>query len=462
MAKKKQKERLTLAQSDSADKAAPWIGGVASGLAARYHVPVLPVRIAFGALSAAGGLGVLAYMFLWMTTPTEETAIKEAQLTEPTSAYRAPMRAVGERRDQQVTAGRLLVVGSIFLGFAALVALGGLFAGISAAALMWSLVALAGLVLVWRQGPRVSGPSKRGAIAYVSLGTLLLVVGTIGVLYSMGYISDLRSGALTSLVVVVVAGLALAPLGMRIVNDLTASRSREARETERADIAAHLHDSVLQTLTLIRSAAEDPARVRGLALTQERELRSWLYTGTVEPETSVAEALSNQAAVVGAKYGTAIEVVTVGDLEPGPAHLAAIAAATEAMTNAVKHGAPPVTVYQEARAGALEIYVKDAGPGFDLDEVPPDRHGYRNSIVGRVQRVGGTINVRFLPPSSELGEGEGEARRYSGTEVAIRIPAGAQSPPIQVAAQRERVFVSPSVATAAYEAPKPVKEREQQ
>lgn len=456
---KKEKERLTLAQSDSADMAAPWVGGVASGIAARYNVPVLPVRIAFGALSAVGGLGVLAYMFLWMTTPTEEAALKDAQLTDPSAAYKAPMRAVGKRRDQQVTAGRLLVVGSVFLAIAALVAVSGLFAGVSAEALAWSLVAMVGLVLVWRQGPRVSGPSKRGASAFVVLGTLLLVAGTIGVLYTMGYISDLGSGALTALVVVVVAAFGLAPLATRIVSDLTASRSREARETERADIAAHLHDSVLQTLTLIRSAAEDPVRVRGLALTQERELRSWLYTGTVEPEVSVAEALSNQVAVIGATYGTAVEVVTVGDLEPGPAHLAAIAAATEAITNAVKHGAPPVTVYQEVRGGALEIYVKDAGPGFDLDEIPTDRHGYRNSIVGRVRRVGGTVNVRFLPPK----EGEDEGRKYGGTEVAIKIPAGAQSPSGQGGQpQRERVFVSPNVATAAYEGPKPTSEQEPQ
>lgn len=448
---KKEKERLLLAQSDSADMAAPWVGGVASGLAYRYGVPVFPVRAAFAALSAFGGLGVLGYMYLWLTTPTEESVLKDAVATDSGSAYRVPLPAVGASRDNQVTVGRLLIVGTIFLGIAGLVSFGGLIAGISGAALFWSLVALLGLVLIWRQGGRVSGSSRRGAIAYVALGTFLLVAGTIAVLYSLGFIADLRSALAATVVIVLVTGLGLTPLGMRIVKDLTAARSREARETERADIAAHLHDSVLQTLTLIRSGAEDPARVRALALTQERELRSWLYTGNVEAEKSLAEALSNQASMVEATYGTAIEVVTVGDLEPGPAHLAAIAAATEAMTNAVRHGAPPVTVFQEVRGGEVEIFVKDAGAGFDLDSIPTDRHGFQNSIVGRVQRVGGSVNVRFLPAV----EGEGDSRPIGGTEISIKLPKNPQpaaSQPV-VSPERERVFVAPPPVVPAYEVP---------
>lgn len=452
---KSEKEKLVLAQSDSAEMEAPWVGGVASGLAYRYDAPALPIRIVFAALTAVGGLGVLAYMYLWLTSPTEESALKEAVETD-SAPYRAPLRAVGANRDSQVTAGRLLLVGTVFLGIAGLVSLGGLIAGISGAVLFWSAIALLGLVLIWRQGARVSGPSKRGAIAYVALGTFLLIVGTIAVLYSLGYIADLRSGVLAILVIVLVIGLGLTPLGIRIVKDLTAARTREARETERADIAAHLHDSVLQTLTLIRSAAEDPARVRALALTQERELRSWLYTGTVEAEKSLVEALSNQAATLEATYGTAIEVVTVGNLEPGPAHLAVIAAATEAMTNAVRHGAPPVTVFQEVRGGAVEIFVKDAGPGFDIDNIPPDRHGFQNSIVGRVQRVGGSVNVRFLPATGV--EGEGPHNSVGGTEISIKLPskpqlAQTQPAPMQVP-DRERVFVAPPSVVTAYETPR--------
>lgn len=448
MVARKEKERRLLAQSDSVDMAAPWVGGVASGLSYRYGVPVLPIRAAFAALSAIGGLGVLGYMYLWLTTPTEQSALKDSVTTDSAQAYRAPLPAVGANRDNQVTAGRLLVVGTIFLGIAGLVSFGGLIAGISGAALLWFVVALFGLVLIWRQGSRVAGPSRRGAIAYVALGTFLLVIGTIASLSSLGFIADLSSALAATLVIVLVTGLGLAPLGTRIVKDLTAARTREARETERADIAAHLHDSVLQTLTLIRSGAEDPARVRALALTQERELRSWLYTGNVEAEQSLAEALSNQASLVEATYGTAIEVVTVGDLEPGPAHLAAIAAATEGMTNAVKHGAPPVTVFQEVRAGAVEIFVKDAGLGFDLDTIPADRHGFQNSIVGRVQRVGGSVNVRFLPAV----EGEVGSHPIGGTEINIKLPKNPQPLPPQpvTSPEKERVFVAPPAAQTAY------------
>lgn len=450
---KKEREKLLLAQSDSVGMPAPWVGGVASGLAYRFNAPVMPIRAVFAALTAIGGLGVLGYMYLWLTSPTEENALKDEARADAAGAYRAPLRAVGANRDTQVTAGRLLIAGTVFLGIAGLVSFGGLIAGFSGAALFWSVIALLGLVLIWRQGGRISGPSRRGAIAYVALGTLLLVVGTIAVLYYLGFIADLHSALVATLVIVLVTGLGLAPLGMKVVKDLTTSRSREARETERADIAAHLHDSVLQTLTLIRSAAEDPARVRALALTQERELRAWLYTGNVEAEKSLAEALSNQASIVEATYGTAIEVVTVGDLEPAPAHQAAIAAATEAMTNAVRHGAPPVTVFQEVRGGAVEIFIKDAGAGFDPDAIPTDRHGFQNSIVGRVQRVGGSVDVRFLPAGDGGCDGEGERRLIGGTEISIKITKNSQPAPSHSVPtpERERIFVVPPPLIAAYE-----------
>lgn len=451
-ARKEQREPLLLAQSDSADMATPWIGGVASGVAHRLGVPVGPVRAAFAALSALGGVGVVAYMWLWLTSSTESEGPRRRQ-EDTTTAYRAPMRAVGKRRDQQTTAGRLLVAGALFLVLAAAVALGGMVKGAPGAAIAWFVVAVIGVLLVWRQAPRLGTKLRKTGVAYVVLGLLLAVFGGLASAYSWGHIPSPKSGFVTALVVLLVTVLALGPLGMRVIRDLTAAKSSEAREMERADIAAHLHDSVLQTLTLIRGAAGDPARVRALALTQERELRSWLYTGQTEPEVSVAEALTNQAALVESTYGVEIEVVTVGDLEPGPEHLAAVAAAGEAMTNAVRHGAPPVTVFQEVRRGDLEIYVKDAGAGFDPQKIPDDRHGYSNSIVGRVVRVGGTVKLRFLPPP-DPDEGERSSDRgvprHGGTEIAIRIPAGAK--PTRSGSQekpaRARVFVAPGQAEA--------------
>ena len=429
---KTERPPLRLAQSDSADMDAPWVGGVASGVASRYGFPVGAVRATFGALSAVAGAGIIAYMWLWLTTPTDEQSSLDTEgQPSATEAFRSPMRAVGERRDSQVTAGRLLVVGSLFLLFAAFVAVIGIASGTSGPTFFWSIITVLGLLMVWLQAPRIAGRAVR-PIGFVVLGTLMVVVGTVAVLAANGQLVNVGSGLIAALAVLVVATIALAPLGMRVVKDLTVSRSREAREVERADIAAHLHDSVLQTLTLIRGAADDPARVRALALTQERELRSWLYTGSVEAAVSVAEALKEQAADVEATYGVAIDVVTVGDTVPGPRQLAAIAAAGEAMTNAVRHGATPITVFQEARGGDLEIFVKDAGDGFDMKAIPDDRHGLRNSILGRVSRVGGKVEVRFLPPvevspwsvpEAATAPSDTEAEKsVGGTEIRIFLP----------------------------------------
>ncbi len=391
--------------------APPWVGGVASGVAAKYGIPVGPTRAAFAALSAVGGLGVILYMTLWLKTPADQQrAVEDASQLKATRAFKAPMPEVGGRRDTQVTIGRLILSGSLFLAVSALGAFAGLVSGYTGPVLFWVLLAMLGLMVAWMQAPRLSGGRNLGAIGIAAAGILLLVLATVMVLRSSGQISSQGQGLLTAIAVLVVVFAAIAPLAIRVVKDLTAARSREAIEAQRADIAAHLHDSVLQTLTLVRAAADDPARVRALSLAQERALRSWLYTGQEEAATSVAEALKKQAAEVEATYGVPIDVVTVGDMWPGPRQLAALAAASEAMTNAVRHGAPPITVFQEARAGELEIFVKDAGAGFDPALIPEDRQGLRNSILGRMSRVGGKAAIRFLSTG--------------GTEIQIHLPGG--------------------------------------
>ena len=41
--------------------------------------------------------------------------------------------------------------------------------------------------------------------------------------------------------------------------------------------------------------------------------------------------------------------------------------------------------------------MKDRGPGFDLDAVPQDRLGVRQSIVGRMERHGGHAQIISAP-----------------------------------------------------------------
>jgi signal transduction histidine kinase len=197
-----------------------------------------------------------------------------------------------------------------------------------------------------------------------------------------------------------VAGLALTigPWLFRLAGDLSEERAARVRSQERADVAAHLHDSVLQTLALIQKHSEDGRMVATLARAQERDLRSWLYADEVPPDTSVNSALRAAAAEVEDAHGVPVEVVTVGDA-PASDHLRALVlAAREAMVNAAKHsGADKVDVYAEMADGQTEVFVRDRGRGFELGEVPDDRLGVRNSIVDRMERHGGSAVIRTAP-----------------------------------------------------------------
>ncbi len=209
-------------------------------------------------------------------------------------------------------------------------------------------------------------------------------------------------------VAVVGAALLLSPWWLRLIRQVTVERERRVREFERAEIAAHLHDSVLQTLTLIRANANDADKVARLARAQERDLRAYLYQERRSPSESVAAALNTAMNEVEDSFGVQIEVVAVGDAPTTSPLAAAVSAAKEAATNSARHGVGPISVYAEITKGGYEIFVRDSGPGFDPDAVPEDRLGIRNSIIGRVRRAGGDAVLRSAP--GEL------------TEVTITVP----------------------------------------
>lgn len=401
---------------------APWVGGVASGLASHFGVSVWWTRVAFALFSAVGGLGLAAYMWLWLSLPTDTEASEGQQ--ESVRATRRPLRLPmpqrGARRDRQMLVGQLVLGGVVFLGLAGFLLVNEALWGMSWSALVWVLFVLAGVIMTWMQAPKFAKRRNFEALAFVTVGLALMIAGVMFLLEETGVIPGLRVGLKAGFILIAAMIIALVPLGVQVIEEMTRTRAREAGEAQRADIAAHLHDSVLQTLTLIRARAGDEAAVRALALTQERELRSWLYTGQSEPHRSVAQALKDEAASVEASYGVPVEVVTVGDMEPDLRHLGAVAAAGEAMTNAAKHAAPPITVFQEVFAGQLDISVRDSGKGFDPESIPEDRHGFKGSILGRVERVGGTVDIRFRPPRPKGGLGAADG--VGGTEIRIRIP----------------------------------------
>jgi signal transduction histidine kinase len=241
----------------------------------------------------------------------------------------------------------------------------------------------------------------------VALGAGLTVAGIL-VLVTRGESFSAVWDALLAAVAVLVGALIIAaPWALRLWGDLRREQVAAARATERADIAAHLHDSVLQTLALIQRQSNDGAAVTRLARAQERELRSWLYAGPQGSQSTLAAAVTEVAHDVEDLQGVPIDLVVTGDRAYEPHGAALAQAMREALLNAVRHGGTPVTAYVEIGPTGVEAFVRDRGAGFDLDAVPDDRLGVRQSILGRMERHGGTAQVR---------------RRDDGTEVELRLP----------------------------------------
>jgi signal transduction histidine kinase len=228
-----------------------------------------------------------------------------------------------------------------------------------------------------------------------------LVVAGIGVfLAAQGAFRAVGQGLVAIAVMLGGLGLILGPWLWRLWNALVDERSERIRSDERAELAAHLHDSVLQTLALIQRRADDPRSVMVLARGQERELRAWLFgRAPARADLDLGDALESTAADVERRQGIPIETVRVGGPCPLDDRLRALVAATqEAMVNAARHsGAPVIAVYEEVDDDEVTVFVRDRGRGFDPDSVPSDRGGIAESITGRMQRNGGTAMIRSRP-----------------------------------------------------------------
>jgi signal transduction histidine kinase len=250
----------------------------------------------------------------------------------------------------------------------------------------------------------------------MSAAAVLLICGLGALLAGRPSHALLRPLAGMTLVVAAIV-VGLGPWWLRIARDLVIERQARARAEERADMAARVHDSVLQTLALIQRRADQPQQVIQLARAQERELRSWLFDGP-PPGSMAGQGMTLAAGVrliqqeVEAQHGIAVEAVTVGDCELDDDLGALLAAAREATVNAAKwSGAPVVSLFAEVEPAEVVLFVRDRGRGFDPDAVPGDRKGLAESIHARIARRGGSATVRSVP-----GE---------GTEVALMVPRSA-------------------------------------
>jgi signal transduction histidine kinase len=240
---------------------------------------------------------------------------------------------------------------------------------------------------------------------------LLVLGGLVAFAPPIGSWGALRSALVGTVVVVVGLAVALGPAIARLVTAYGEERRERILAAERADVAAHLHDSVLQTLALVQRKADDPREVRRLARRQERELRGWLLHGEelVPDAPTLGATLEAIAADVEDTYGVPVDVVRVRDCESDAALEPLVLAAREAIVNAAHHsGAPAVSVYLEVEPSRVTVFVRDRGRGFDRDAVPEDRRGIAHSIVGRLGRHGGTASIQTTPGD--------------GTEVELVLP----------------------------------------
>jgi signal transduction histidine kinase/phage shock protein PspC (stress-responsive transcriptional regulator) len=443
------------------------VAGVCAGFARHSGLPVTLVRTVTFVLALCGGAGALLYAWLWATTP-DETAdaapdaaraglLPKAALTasaagaRPAATSPAPAGAASPPPSDPLSAASALSaataattagtgvstgtvpatsappageprhapVTEIFLGLALVGTAGALIANRLGAelpvdAIIPAIVALAGTGLAWRQfaelrsgaGPRSSGMLVRalGALVLVALGILLFFVTSDN--------PNVWTVVVAAVSVLVGVAVVVAPWAVRLTRDLADERAAREREAERAEMAAHLHDSVLQTLALIQQKAGPHSDAARLARAQERDLREWLFTGTPNGSVDLATELRAIATTLERDFAVHVDVVAVGSVAREVPE-ALLAAAREAMLNAARHAGGTVSVYLESSPRTIEVSVTDRGPGFTVGAIPADRWGVRESILARMQRAGGAATVQPGPGGT-------------GTEIRLTLPLDAQ------------------------------------
>jgi signal transduction histidine kinase/phage shock protein PspC (stress-responsive transcriptional regulator) len=380
--------------------------GVAAGLADRLAVDPVFVRAAFVALAAAGGAGVVAYLLLWAVSaePGHHGEPRQVALVA------TPRRAVALWLQ---TIGALLVLRQAGWWFGD--------------AVVWPVtLAALGSAVIWarsddRERARLARLAGRlpgdwaASVFSAPISPVRLAVGaglvTAGMAISLIANASLaQAWSVLVAVAVTTAGLALVlgPFLWRLGRQVGDERRARIRSQERAEMAAHLHDSVLHTLALIQRTP-DPRLVASLARGQERELRAWLAGRSQADAARLSTAIDVMAGRVERLHAVPVEAVVVGEAPLDEQGRAIVDAAGEAAANAARHAAAKaVSVYVEVEQDQISAFVRDEGKGFDPDAVPADRRGIAESIVGRMRRHGGSAVI-----TSEPGE---------GTEVAMQVP----------------------------------------
>ena len=349
------------------DRANGVVAGVAAGIGRALEVDPTLVRLLFALLTLAGGAGIALYLAAALLMPD----------------------APGERR------GRVrFAAGMTLLLLAAVAALNGL--GLPWFVQLSAVLAAGGAFFLWREQQRV-------------LGGVLFVTAAV-VLFTGGGDSGAGVPLLTPAAFAGGLLLVVGPWLWRTAQERAAERMRRVRSEERAEVAARVHDSILQTLALIQRESADPKRVEQLSRRQERELRSWLFPeGELFKDDTLVGAIANAAAEVEELHGVRVEIASAGNVPLDDDSRAVVLAAREAMANAARFsGADEISVYAEVDGDGISVFVRDRGTGFDRAAVPLERRGVSESIEGRMTRRGGTATISSTPGQ--------------GTEVELSLP----------------------------------------
>lgn len=394
--------------------------GVCRGIALHIGIPVWLVRLLAMALTPFFGAGPVAYIILVIALPAgdpqpyddapgsrgTQASDRRPQREKPLSKGNLPNdddeasdNGLSEILRRTPVPLLLLGAGLALLSFGTLLAAAGLPANI----ILPLLLTACGMAVSW-----LRFDSERNDLTVLIVGIALMVASL--ALYAFTTYPFAQAGQVILVAALLLAGIAVAliPWANSLIRRLSTERAMKEREEERADMAAHLHDGVLQTLALIQLHSDDAQTVSTLARSQERSLRDWLYQDRPPADRSVSSGVRDIAAGIEVERGKAIEVVTVADAQPSERTEALLDATRQALLNAVTHGGEPISVYCEAQHDAVEIFVRDHGVGFDVRNIPEGRLGIRESIIGRVQRKGGTVEIVSRP-------------RW-GTEVRMRMP----------------------------------------
>jgi signal transduction histidine kinase/phage shock protein PspC (stress-responsive transcriptional regulator) len=374
--------------------------GVAGGIGERLQIDPVVVRLAFVILTFAGGVGLLLYVAAALVS------------RKPDPDDPPPPPTTGTRQ--------AVAIALVLFGVLMLLRQAGLWLGDG---IVWpaALVVL-GSAVIWTRGDEatrarwlarmpswIQDEAESHPRSRTLVGALVIALGAWAFL-SSNPLLDLFDNAPLAVATVLVGIAVIAGPGIwRLIRQVSDERRERIRQEERAEMAAHLHDSVLQTLALIQRT-EDPSEMVALARGQERELRTWLY-GKTKPggEGSLSAALDAVAVEVERAHRTRIEIVMVGDCPLDDGVRALVHACREAFVNAARHsGARGVSAYVEVEDDQVTAFVRDQGVGFSRAAVPTDRHGIAESIEGRMERNGGVAVI-----DSAIGH---------GTEVRLRIP----------------------------------------